>query len=82
MPKIDRFVEDVNGIVVGEMTRTCAIYSPKPEKMAQKSFPLGGEDSEVVKWAEAFIAAKRAEVGPIETKTLGWDKKWELRFYE
>jgi hypothetical protein len=69
----------VNGIVIGPVTFRVDLYTPNGKQYGQRCFET---ESEAREWALATLTAARAEVGPDESRRLGWDKPWEVRFYD
>lgn len=81
MTKIDPYIEHVNGIVIGDLTRVAAILSPNKIEIGRKSFSLSIDDDEIKDWASEIVRKKRNEAGEEESHRLGWDRKLELRIY-
>ncbi len=71
-------IEVVNGVVIGEITRSCSIIDPNGNEQKRSCLTL---DESPEQWAKDHIDSKKAELGQ-EYFRLGWDKPWEIRLYE
>jgi hypothetical protein len=76
---IDRTVENVNGIVIGDITNCYVLISPNGTEYARTS--AYSSMSEAKPWALSIIEKTRAELGAEESHRLALDKPWEIREY-
>lgn len=78
--EMNMIMDIVNGIVIGDITYRAELHQPKGGIYGQpKSF---GSYEEAKLWASELISKVRQDNGDVECKRLGYDKQWELRFFD
>jgi hypothetical protein len=75
-------IEEVSGVIIGGEWKTARLFTPSGHEVAHATFDRADSDDEIKEWAKAEMDKRKTEVGPDETKRLGWTKNWELRIYD
>ena len=71
-------IEDVNGIVIGATSWRVGLFVNDKEIAWTHAYSF----EEGLNWAKKVRQSRLTEIGSAEATRLGWDKPWEMRYYD